>query len=180
MNVIISGISRHIAIATSVIFRWKVYSCRYQRVGFWSAWAPLPIAWRDFSVPNEPWPQLLTADEDAWAELPVTICNRGTNDLGFEVRVVNNLGEELLAQSGPLAPASKVKFMARVLAKYKETSDREPDPNGTVTAVTLRLRHTDLNGQWRDALDGLISIPVQVKPKAVKLETDALKSFDDI
>jgi hypothetical protein len=122
---------------------------------------------------------LVTVDEDAWVELPLTIRNSGTSDLDFEVRVLNNLGEELLAQSGQLAPASKVNLMARILAKYKETSDREPDANSTVTAVTLRLRHTDLQGRWRDALDGLITIPVKVKPKAVKLETDALKNFDD-
>jgi len=42
------------------------------------------------------------------------------------------------------------------------------------------LRHTNLKGDWRDALDGLITIPVNVKPKPVKLETDALKNFDDV
>ena len=49
-----------------------------------------------------------------------------------------------------------------------------------MTAVTVRLRHTDLKGAWKEALDGLTTIPVKVKPKAVKLETDALKAFDDI
>jgi hypothetical protein len=53
-------------------------------------------------------------------------------------------------------------------------------PTNTVTAVTVRLRHTDLVGEWRDALDGLITIPVKVKPKPVKLEAEALKAFDDI
>ena len=67
-----------------------------------------------------------------------------------------------------------------MLAKYKETSAREPDPNNTVTAVTVRLRHTDLEGSWREAIDGLTTIPVKVKPKPVKLETDALKNFDDV
>jgi hypothetical protein len=66
------------------------------------------------------------------------------------------------------------------LPSLKETSAREPDPNNTVTAVTVRLRHTDLKGSWREALDGLITIPVKVKPKPVKLETDALKSFGDV
>ena len=125
-------------------------------------------------------PVALTADEDAVVELPLTIRNSGTSDLDFEIRVVNNLGEELLLQTGALTPASKAKFTAQVLARYKETSDREPDYNNTVTAVTLRLRHTDLQGHWRDALDALITLPVQVKPKSVKFETDALKGFDDV
>jgi len=42
------------------------------------------------------------------------------------------------------------------------------------------LRHTDLKGQWRDALDGIITIPVKVRAKKTRLDTDALKGFDDI
>jgi hypothetical protein len=110
----------------------------------------------------------------------VTIRNGGNCEVEFELRVLNNLGEELLVKRGLLAPATTATETARVVAKYKESSDREIDLSNTVTAVTLRLRHTDLQGAWRDALDGMITVPVKVKPKAVKLETDALKSFDDI
>jgi len=42
------------------------------------------------------------------------------------------------------------------------------------------LRHIDLDGTWGDALDGRASIPVKIKPKAVKFETDALKGFDNV
>jgi hypothetical protein len=125
-------------------------------------------------------PGLIAADEDEVFNLPVDIRNAGNCKVDFEIRVLNNLGEELFMQRSRLAPATSAKETVPVLAKYKETSDREPDPNNTVTAVTLRLRHTDLNGVWRDALEGLITIPVKVKPKPVKLETDALKSFDDV
>jgi len=125
-------------------------------------------------------PGVIAADEDTVFELPVAIRNTGNCEVDFEVRVLNNLGEEILARSARLAPATTEKSVAPVLAKYKETSDREPDPSNTVTAVTVRLRHTDLNGDWRDAMHGSITIPVKVKPKPVKLETDALKSFDDV
>jgi len=125
-------------------------------------------------------PEALAVAEDEVVELPMLVRNSGTCDVEHEVRVVNNLGEELLVQRSRLAPASKVGHTARILARYKETSEREPDLSNTVTAVTLRLRHTDPEGEWRDALDGLITIPVKVKPKAVKLETDALKGFDDV
>ena len=53
------------------------------------------------------------------------------------------------------------------------------DPTGTVTAVSLRVRHTDQEGKWRDLEEGTMVIPVRVKPKPTLLETDALKSFDD-
>jgi hypothetical protein len=125
-------------------------------------------------------PVVIPADEDAVVDFPVTIRNGGNCEVEFELRVLNNLGEELLVKRGLLAPATTATETARVLAKYKETSDRELDLNNTVTAITVRLRHTDLQGAWRDALDGLITVPVKVKPKPVKLETDALKSFDDI
>jgi hypothetical protein len=125
-------------------------------------------------------PLVIPADEDAVVELPVCVRNNGNCEVEFELRVQNNLGEELLLKRSRLAAAANAKETARVVAKYKETNEREPDLSSTVTGVTLRLRHTDMDGQWRDALDGLTTIPVKVKPKAVKLETDALKGFDDI
>jgi hypothetical protein len=125
-------------------------------------------------------PGVIAADEDAVFELPVIVRNTGNVEVQFDIRVLDNLGEELLTRRSRLAPAGTEKATVPVLGKYKETSDREPDPNNTVTAVTIRLRHTDLDGEWRDALDGLINIRVKVKPKPVKLETDALKSFDDV
>jgi hypothetical protein len=125
-------------------------------------------------------PSVISADEDEILELPVSIRNSGNCEVEFEIRVLNNLGEELLIRRKHLAPAVKVSEIAKIMAKYKETNNREPDPANTVTAVTVRLRHTDVNGVWKEALDGLTTIPVKVKPKAVKLETDALKVFDDI
>lgn len=125
-------------------------------------------------------PVVIPADEDTVVEVPVTVRNSGNCEVEFEVRVLNNLGEELLVKRSRLGPATAHKEKARVLAKYKESSDREIDPSNTVMGITLRLRHTGLDGEWRDALDGLVTVPVNVKPKAVKLETDALKSFDDI
>jgi len=125
-------------------------------------------------------PTVLQADEDAVVELPFSVRNTGNCEIEFEVRVVSNLGQELLLKQGHLAPATSAKLTASVLAKYRETPAREPDPTGTVSAVTLRLRHTGLDGAWRDALDGRASIPVKIKPKTVKFDTDALKGFDDV
>ena len=125
-------------------------------------------------------PVVIAADEDAFVEVVFPVHNTGNCDVEYELRVVNNLGEELLAKRSGLAAATTASEEVRVVAKYKETIDREPDLQGTVTAVTVRLRHTDLHNAWRDALDGLQTIPVKVKPRSTKLETDALKGFDDI
>ena len=125
-------------------------------------------------------PTVLQAEEDAMVGLPFMVRNTGNCDIEFDVRVANNLGQELFQHRAKLAPATYAKLTASVLARYRETPAREPDPTGTVSAVTLRLRHTDLDGTWRDALDGRASIPVKIEPKAVKLETDALKGFDNV
>ncbi len=125
-------------------------------------------------------PTVLQAEEDAAVELPFDVRNTGNGEIEFEMRVVNNLGQELFQHRAHLAPATSAKLTASVPARYRETPAREPDPTGTVSAVTLRLRHTDLDGTWRDALDGRVSIPVKIRPKAVKFDTDALKGFDDV
>ena len=125
-------------------------------------------------------PTVLQADEDTEVELAFTVKNTGNCDLEFEVRVADNLGKALLQHRAHLAPATSAKLTASVFAKYGQTPAREKDPTGTVTVVTLRLRHTDLDGTWREALDGYASIPVNVTPKTVKFETDALKGFDDV
>jgi hypothetical protein len=125
-------------------------------------------------------PTVLRAEEDAVVELPFAVRNTGNCEIECEVRIANNLGQELFQHRARLAPATSAKLTASVLARYRETPAREPDPTGTVSAVTLRLRHTDLDGTWRDALDGRAAIPVKITPKAVKFETEALKGFDDV
>lgn len=125
-------------------------------------------------------PTLLQADEDTDIEFAFTVKNTGNSDIEFEVRVADNLGRVLLEHRAQLAPATSAKLTVSALAKYRETPAHEMDPAGTVTAVTLRLRHTDLDGTWREALDGYASIPVKVTPKPVKLDADALKGFDDV
>jgi hypothetical protein len=125
-------------------------------------------------------PTVIAANEDTIFQVPVTVHNSGNCEVEFDVRVVNNLGDELLARRSRLEAANRDIINVAGFAKYDETSDREPDPTKTVSAVTVRLRHTDLNGEWRDAIDGLVTVPIKVKPKPVKLETDALKSFDDV
>lgn len=125
-------------------------------------------------------PTILHALEDAQLDLPFTVKNTGNADLEFEVRATDNLGDALFLHRACLAPATSAKLTASLLARYRETPAHQPDPAATVTAVTIRLRHTGLDGAWREALDGCTSIPVKITPKKVKLDADALKGFDDV
>jgi hypothetical protein len=58
---------------------------------------------------------VIAADEDSVFELPVTVRNTGNCEVDFEVRAVNNLGEELLTRRSRLAPASSEKQTVPVL-----------------------------------------------------------------
>ncbi len=94
--------------------------------------------------------------------------------------VRTNMGDEVLKYSGSLAPAGSKPLKFSVHGHYTASATSESDPAGTLTAVEFRLRHTDPNGNWRDAVDGTVNLPVKVEPKKTKLETDALAGFDEV
>jgi hypothetical protein len=123
---------------------------------------------------------VLVVEEDEQAELSFDVENVGNVLVEFELHAQTNLGEALVSYRGQLGP--RVSYPARlaVHGTYRQTPARDLDPAGTITAVTLRLRHTDLQGNWRDALDGVVTVPVHVRAKKTRLDTDALKGFDDI
>ena len=79
-----------------------------------------------------------------------------------------------------IAPGEAKKFCVKLQGRYKLTPAREVDPSGTLRAVSFRLRHTTLAGEMREPPGGQVTVPVQVKPKPTKLDTDALSSLDNI
>jgi hypothetical protein len=125
-------------------------------------------------------PAVLTIPEDTQAEFSVTVANNGNVPVSFEAIAQTNLGENLGVRQGQLAPGASATHKWTVLGRYKQTADQGVDRTATLTAVNLRLRHTDLQGQWREALEGAQTVPVKVKPKKTKLDTDALRGFDDL
>jgi hypothetical protein len=125
-------------------------------------------------------PVALNVDEDVFVELRFALKNGGTQETEFQVTVVNNLGEPLWEQQGKLAAAAKLPVTVPVEGKYRTGADHQEDAAGTLKAVTVRVRHTALDGKWRESLDGPTTIPVKVNPKKTKLDVDALKSFDDL
>jgi len=122
----------------------------------------------------------LRVQEDATAELAFSVHNSGNTPVEFEVSTRTNLGEELLSHKGNLGLGENYKAKCSAVGKYRETPAREADESGTLTGIIVRLRHTDLHGEWREALDGLVTIPVRVEAKKFKMDTDALKGFDSV
>lgn len=122
----------------------------------------------------------LPVDEDGRLEIPIALRNSGNVAAQYDLRVETNLGEDVASFSATLQPGERASFRPTVVGRYRETPSREIDLSGTLRAVTFRLRHTDLHGVWRSARDGVVTLPILVKPKKTRLDTDALKGFDDI
>jgi hypothetical protein len=125
-------------------------------------------------------PTVLSLPEDTEAELSVAVVNSGNVPVGFEVVAQTNLGEDLGVRQGQLAPGVNATLKWTVVGRYRQTAGQDLDRKATLTAVNLRLRHTDLQGHWREALEGAQTVPVKVKPKKTRLDTDALRGFDDL
>jgi hypothetical protein len=123
---------------------------------------------------------VLVVEEDGRADLRFTVENVGNVFVDFDIRAQNNMGEELYHHHAKLAPGTNYPVKIDVLGKYRETPSREMDPTGTLSAVNLRLRHTDAKGTWRDPVDGSLSVTVKVKPKRTRLITDALSGLDEV
>jgi hypothetical protein len=122
----------------------------------------------------------LPVDEDARLAIPVTVRNSGNVPLSFELHVSTNLGDTAGTFTGTLQPGEKTSVRPAVVGRYRLTPARAPDSTSTLRTVTFRLRYTGLDGAWREVLGGAVSVPILVKPMKTRLDTDALKGFDEI
>jgi PglZ domain len=125
-------------------------------------------------------PAALSVAEDAQEGFSVTVLNGGNVALSYDLLAQTNLGEDLGMVRGHLLPGETATHKWAVVGRYRQDANEGIDRRATLTFVSLRLRHTDLQGQWRDAAEGTQTVPVKVKPKKTKLDTDALRSFDDL
>ena len=125
-------------------------------------------------------PIVISVDEDQNVELVFAVRNKGNVESSYELMVRTNLGDELLAFSDNLGPAASRPLKCEIHGSYKVKLSGDVDLTGTVTAVEIRLRHTDQVGKWRDAADGIVNIPVTVHMKKTKLATNALAGFDEV
>jgi hypothetical protein len=125
-------------------------------------------------------PSHVVVDEDQQADVSLGVRNRGNVVVDFELTVRSNLDEQILTHSGTLPPAAAMALKCTVDGRYTVLASGQVDLSQTLTAIELRLRHTDQAGKWRDAVDGIQNVPVKVLPKKTKLATDALAGFDDV
>lgn len=125
-------------------------------------------------------PKFIPVDEDKDVAFAFSVRNKGNIDSGYELVVRTNLGEQILVHSADLAPAATSSLKCDVHGTFKLRPTGDIDPAGTITAVELRLRHTDQAGNLREAADGIANIPVTINPKKTKLATDALAGFDEV
>jgi hypothetical protein len=122
----------------------------------------------------------LLVEEDAEVTLKFAVQNVGNVPVEFELSVHDNLRTELHSRRSRLAPQERYSAAVLVKGRYSQTSVGELDPSGTLTGVTLHVRHTNLQGQWIEPPDGFETVRVRVKPKKTRLEAEALKVFDDL
>jgi hypothetical protein len=125
-------------------------------------------------------PTQILVEEDVVADVSVVVRNAGNVDLSLSVRLQDNLGEVIALQEATLPVGQKLTIAGQLTGRYRETAAREVDPKGTVTSVGVRVHYTDVDGKRREFEEGMVVIPVRVKPKPTRLESDALKSFDDM
>ena len=125
-------------------------------------------------------PEQIEIPEDVTQEVSFNLRNRGTVAVDFVVEARTNLGETVLQTNGRLAAGDARPFTMRLLGRYRQTPLRDLDPTGTLQAVTVRLRHANLKGSMIEPPDGQLTLPIFIKAKATKLDTDALAGLDNI
>ena len=131
-------------------------------------------------VEVEDLPQVLDVPEDEATIVSMAIANVGNVDVDLEISVSTNLGEHLLTQVRTLRTGTKELFEAEMTGRYVADGSGTPMPDRTTRSLSINIRHTDSVGRMTEPPNGRIVIPVSVIPKAAKIETDALKGFDNI
>jgi hypothetical protein len=125
-------------------------------------------------------PSEINVQEDQMAELTFEIVNSGNVETGFDLIAETNLGERLLVKQGVLPSGKHERVSCRFIGRYESDINRKPLDSKTTTAVFLTLTHGDLSGKVIRPGYGNQAVRVTVKPKPTKIDTDALKAFDEL
>lgn len=125
-------------------------------------------------------PAELAVDEDDSATLEFELVNRGNVVTAYELMVETNLGERLLEKKATLASGKRERLTCSVLGRYETDLDRNPVAAGTLTALFVKMGHASLDGTLSWPKYGRQTVAVRVKPRATKIDTDALKAFDNL
>jgi hypothetical protein len=125
-------------------------------------------------------PAALPVVEDEEMTLAFEIINRGNVETAYRLTAETNLRETLIDRTGSLPSGKRERFTCRVVGRYRTGLDRNPVADGTLTTVFVRLEHADLSGKMTQPNYGRQTVPVEVKPRPTKIDTDALKAFDNL
>jgi hypothetical protein len=122
----------------------------------------------------------LAVSEDDTEAFEFEISNVGNVDAHYHLVVETNLGDKLAEKQGLMASGKREIIHCHLTGRYEEDRDRTVIPEHTTTAVFLQLSHSDLSGKMIHPQYGRETIRVRVRPKETKIDTDALKAFDDV
>jgi len=125
-------------------------------------------------------PQVVDVPEDEAVVVGLTLANVGNMDVDVELAVSTNLGEHLLSRKRRLPAGARERFEAEVIGRYGADASGASLPERTTRSLSVIVRHTDASGDMREPPNGRAVVPVSVIPKAAKIETHALRGFDDI
>jgi hypothetical protein len=118
--------------------------------------------------------------EDEEYQLEFELVNQGNVESSYELTVQTNLHDTVLEKKGTIPSGKREAFQCSIVGRYQADLDRNPVPEGTLSSLTVRLDHTDLSGKMIRPNYGRQTVHVAVKPRPTKIETNALKAFDDL
>lgn len=131
-------------------------------------------------VEVEDLPQVVDIPEDQPTTIGFVVANIGNVDVDLEASVSTNLGEHLALQRRRLSAGAKERLEVEVTGRYTTDGAGAPLPDRTTRSMSIIIRHTDTAGKMAEPPNGRTVVPVSVIPKATKIETDALKGFDNL
>jgi hypothetical protein len=131
-------------------------------------------------VEYEDVPESIEVSEDEAAAIRFSLANVGNVDVDVTVTAATNLGEVILEASHRLAPGSKHKIECEVIGRYAADSKQDVITEKITRSVVLSQSHSDPSGRMQEPPNGRRVIPVTVRPKAMRIETEALEGFDDV
>jgi len=139
-----------------------------------------PIVQRTSRVEYIDLPTMFEVREDEVCKFEFGIWNSGNTDSGFEIQGETNLGEKLKDLKGYLTANERHPIEVSFTPHYETGVDRQILREKTTTSLIFILKYNDSKGVLKEFPNSREIVHVTVKPKATKIDTDALKSFDDI
>jgi hypothetical protein len=125
-------------------------------------------------------PSEFAVREDEEEALTFEIINQGNVATAYELSVRSNLDQAILERKGELGPGKRESLSCKVFGAYQTDLNREVMRDKTLTMLNVRLGHASLDGKMSWPNYGRETVRVTVRPRPTKIDTDALKAFDEL